>query len=270
MRAIYIIILSVFAFGHAYAQSGQYKRVQKKAKEAAKKSGKIDIQNLEKQYWTPQDTEFKVVQNRKYSKKGRLGVSLQFGLQGNDPYTESFGSLSATFAYYWSEFHGAEFTYTDFNSEDSEIIDRFRGQFGGTTPNFALLDTYYGFNYNYVPIYGKMSVLDSNIIYFDLAISPGIGMTNYLPQLDNGELDESTVTFSLDVSQHFFFANGWAIRLDMKNRAYTEDRYKYSDGSSQGDSDRLVTTWQLGLTYYFDVLGAKKEAEKKLNKKGKK
>jgi len=267
-----VFLLVLLSFSIAQAQSGQYKR--EKPKEVTKKSGKIDIKNLEEQYWTPQDREFKVVQNRKYSKKGKLGIALQFGIQSNDPYTESFGSTSAIFSYYWSEFKGVELNYTSFNSEASEVVDRFVGSIGGgTSPNYALLDSYIGVNFNWVPIYGKMSVLDNKIIYFDLAISPGLGITNYEPQKQAGANSESASTLSLDISQHFFFTDGWAIRLDMKNRAYEEDRVNWTSGVSAGSSSRVVTFWQMGLTYYLDFSpsskkGQKNKAEKK--KKGKK
>jgi outer membrane beta-barrel protein len=266
MRNQYITVLILFVGLSANAQSGQYKRSKKtttpevsnpSAPSPANKGKdlKVDIKDLEEQYWTPQDTEFKVVQNRKFSKDGKYALSLQFGPLMNDSYAEGLGNLGVTVGYYFSEFMGVEFNYTKYNVDKSEVVSAFEDQFGGTTPDYNEPLDYIGANFNWIPIYGKMSIQDKKIIYFDLAISPGIGMTKYNQKTSATAAqqgsDESAFVLALDVSQHFFFSERVALRIDMKNRRYKEEILKFSDGSVARDSNKTTTLWQVGFTYYF-------------------
>lgn len=266
MRNQYVTVLIFLVGLNAFAQSDQYKRGKKTTTPdvanptATPASGKgkdlkVDIQNLEEQYWTPQDTEFKVVQNRKFSKDGRYALSLQTIPISDDSYIEHSFSLSGTFGYYFTEFMGVEVNYTDFNVDSSELIDRFASQYNGTMPDHSLSNSYMGVNFNWIPIYGKMSILDNKIIYFDLVISPGIGVLKYTPQAEDVSISEKSATvLALDISQHFFFSEHWALRLDMKNRSYKEERYGFAgttEGTKVGEPSRFITSWQFGFTYYF-------------------
>src|SRR5690349_4425346 len=103
LAAFALFLISSVSFG----QSDQYKREKPAAKKedskkdagkpgapaapgtAAKpddKSDKLDISDLEQKYWAPKDTDFSVVQNRTYTKAGKLGVSLMTGPIINDTF----------------------------------------------------------------------------------------------------------------------------------------------------------------------------------------
>lgn len=268
MRNQYITVLILLVGLNANAQSEQYKRSKKTttpvvttpgaAAPATNNKGKdlkVDIQDLEQQYWTPQDTEFKVVQNRKFSKDNKFAVSVQTGPLMNDSYAEGIDNYGFTFGYYFSEFMGVEVNYTNYNVDKSEVVSAFEDQFGGTTPDYNKPLEYIGANFNWIPIYGKMSILDKKIIYYDLAISPGIGVTTYKQKtsasapIQGGE--ETAFVLALDISQHFFFSERWAFRIDMKNRRYSEEILTYSTGEVARDSNKTTTLWQLGFTFYF-------------------
>src|SRR5690606_295183 len=134
---------------------------------------------------------------------------------------------------------GVELNYTKYNVDKSEVVSAFEDQFGGTTPDYNEPVDYIGANFNWIPIYGKMSIQDKKIIYFDLAISPGIGMTKYKQKTSTtapaqgGE--ETAFVLALDISQHFFFTEKFAVRIDMKNRRYSEEILKYSTGEVARD-----------------------------------
>lgn len=278
MRVQYTVlslVLSCFLASQADAQANQYKRASTKkaevpavpppagkagdAKSATtapkKDSEKLDISDLEQKYWAPKDTDFKVVQNRKYSKDHKVGVSLQVGPIFNNPYTSGYGNAGLTAAYYFTEFTGVELNYTNYQANASELVKGFTTQYGGVMPNFSMQKSYYGANYNWIPIYGKMSLLDSRIVYFDLAISPGLGMTNYEQQFRTlSPRSKSALTYSLDFSQHFFFNEKIALRFDFKNRFFNED-VAIADGVNEGKSDSTrhphTVLLQVGFTYYF-------------------
>ncbi len=255
MRALYIFMI-ILASEFVFAQSSQYKKAEKKPVNEASsneneqaKDQKIDLEKLEKQYWTPQDKEFKVVQNRKFSKEGRIAASLQIGSLINDPYSKGLSNSSATVSYFFSEFSGLELNYTKYSLSDSKLVERFKEN-NGTTPNFNRQDSFIGMNYVWVPIYGKISWFDSKIVYFDMAFAPGLGMSFYDQQTDNntGET-EGALTFTLDIQQHFFFHKNWAVRADFKTRIYEEDVLNAS-GSFFRTESNVTNIFLLGITYY--------------------
>jgi outer membrane beta-barrel protein len=271
MRNQYTAVLILLLGLNANAQSEQYKRSKKTttpsvatptapASNNKNKDLKVDIKDLEEQYWTPQDTEFKVVQNRKFSKDGKFAFSFQFGPLMNDSYADGMGNLGLTLGYYFSEFMGVEINYTKYNTDESEVISAFQDQYGGVTPDYNEPVDYMGASFNWIPIYGKMSIQDKKIIYFDLAISPGIGMTKYqqltAPTAATPGSEETAFVMALDFSQHFFFSENWAARIDMKNRRFKEDIVQYTSGNAARDGDKTTTLWQVGLTYYFSAPAA--------------
>ncbi len=213
--------------------------------------GKVDVSDLEKKYWVPKDTEFQVVQNRTYSKANRLAVTGSMGTIIGDYYSK-VNLLGITANYYMSERTGIQVQYLKFNSADNETVDYFRNNYAAV-PDFGRTRTYYGFAYNWIPIYAKLSLLEQKIIYFDMSISPGIGMTEYDQIYVTQAGDKKTaVTFSLDVAQHFFLSQHLAFRLDFINHLFNEE-IKNARNPSEVKRTRLNHTIiiQGGLTFHF-------------------
>lgn len=212
---------------------------------------KVDIQDLEQKYWAPKDTEFNVVQNRLYTKAGRFGVSLQGGTLINDPYSDGT-QFGGAVNYYFSETMGAELQYHRTSAKNNQSTQDYfnQGNLASTFPNHGKLQGYMGVNFNWIPIYAKMSLLEKKILYFDLAISPGVGMTEYKQQRANGNGDVlQSFTYSLDVSQHVYISRNFAFRLDMKNRFWTEKVVDYNSGVSRSETGRHAISVLLGITY---------------------
>jgi hypothetical protein len=105
-----------------------------------------------------------------------------------------------------------------------------------------------------------MAFLDKKILYFDIQFSAGLGLLNYQSQIaanQGGSKDFSTVAFSLDVSQQLFFAEHFAVRLDVKNKWSQQklNRYQISTGESEdtrslGNINQQDTSILLGITYF--------------------
>jgi outer membrane beta-barrel protein len=185
---------------------------------------KLDVTDLEKKYWAAKDTDFSVVQNRTYSKEHRPALSLQYGTLVNDPYNKG-SNWSGSLSYYFSERYGVEANYTSTKSTDNSSVSAYKSQHG-TLPDYNKIEGYYGAAFNWVPFYAKVSVLNSKIIYFDMAISPGIGVTSYEQQMDpakGASVKKTAPTGTLDVTQMFFMGKHTAIRLDYKNRWFNEE-----------------------------------------------
>ncbi|OFZ19018.1 MAG: hypothetical protein A2Z20_11605 [Bdellovibrionales bacterium RBG_16_40_8] len=250
----------------AYAQSGAYKQKKKEkvitssekpaAKvEEKKESEKLDIQDLEQKYWAPKDTDFSVVQNRTYTKAKRVAVSLLAGPVINDPFNDGI-TTALEVNYYLDERYGIELMFQQSSFSDSDATDNFKElSGGGTRPDFNRDKKFYGAGFNWVPFYAKMSFLGKKIIYFDMQVTPFIGITTY-QQLSTVKSPEQTAfAYGLDITQYFFFSEHWAFRANLHNRFFKADVLAYT-GANEGKVIRSgestkSTDFLLGFTYFF-------------------
>jgi outer membrane beta-barrel protein len=216
---------------------------------------KVDVSDLEKKYWSTKDTDFNVVQNRLYSKANRFLLSANFGTLINDPW--STGQVYAgSAAYFLTEHLGVELLFDYANTQDNSAT---RGLIAKTAyPDFNRVTQFIGLNAVWAPFYAKMSVLTSTIIYFDMSISLGVGMQAYVQQRDDGNQTRQAPAAELDVTQHFYLNKHFAVRVDLKNRWYTNEVVYYRSTSAATTGNRVVsnnvdnTTLILaGLTFMF-------------------
>ncbi len=213
-------------------------------------SDKLDVSDLEKKYWTAKDTDFSVVQNRAYAKANRFAFSAMYGPVINDSYSDGF-SYDLSLQYFTSERSGFELEYVTNITKDNNAVNVFNNQYG-TRPDFDRTTSYYGANWNWVPIYAKMSLMNSKILYFDMAFSPGIGVTNYDQQRYNASsVSKTAPTFSFNVTQHFFLSNHFAIRGEFQNRWFNEDIVGYKSNASVRTDFAHDTNLLFGLDFFF-------------------
>ncbi len=255
------MIAVAFSFSFASAKTKKAKTNQKTAVEkgAATEGDKLDITDLEQKYWAAKDTNFNVVQNRTYSKKKRVAVSATYGNLINDSYSRS-GNLSLSGSYYFTERYGVELNYTKVESSDNKLVETFVNDFG-TTPDHGKVDSFIGASFNWVPFYAKMSLLGTRILYFDMAISPGLGMTTYNQQTDTGTRSKSAPTVSIDITQSVFFSKNFAVRIDFKNRFFQEEVIEFRKSPSTlaagADNQKIRTDFtqntllMFGLTFFY-------------------
>lgn len=270
-----IVIAFVLAFSiQGFSQSQQYQR--KKVEPAAapvaapgatapadgkSPSGpsqvptgdKLDISELEEKYWAPKDTDFSVVQNRTYTKAGKWAASLMYGPVVNDTFNEGYNT-GVQLNYYKDERYGFQFQYITSDLKNSDATDKFLSQLSGgqVAPDFNRAKDYYGIGFNFVPFYAKMSVMGKRIIYFDMQITPTIGMGSYEQQQQNGQGKEKTsFAYGLDITQYFFFSKNFALRFDLHNRWSKQDVVSYkSPFSKVRDDNENTTMFLFGLTYF--------------------
>jgi outer membrane beta-barrel protein len=221
------------------------------------KADKVDITDLETKYWAPKDTDFSVVQNRTFSKDHKIAISPQWGTPINDAHSEGT-LLGITGNYFWSERMGVQLTYISADLSNNESTDDLVKYGSGVQPDHGKLKSYYGVGYNFVPFYAKMSFWGKKIIYFDMAFTPHIGMTEYEQIIEGGNKSKSSLTYGLDVSQFFFFSRWLAIRVDLKNQWHSESVVRYHGngvttftGQKVGDKNIHDTMFLIGAMFYF-------------------
>ncbi len=216
----------------------------------------LDISDLETKYWAPKDTDFSVVQNRTYTKEKRFSLSVSGGLLVNDGYSSGY-LLGVAANRYFSERYGVEVSFVRADLKNNDPTDKLRDFGGGVQPDFGRMKSYYGVGFNWVPFYAKMSVLGSRIVYFDMAITPTLGMMNYEQIVRSGNLSKSAFSYGVDLTQYFFFTNHLSLRIDLKNKWFQEDvaRYYNSGGIATGKTFRTKTTnttlFLMGVNFFF-------------------
>lgn len=219
-----------------------------------KESDKVDVSDLEKKYWAPKDTDFSVVQNRTYAKQGKTAVSLLYGVHLNDSFSDG-SAYGLAVNYFMSERYGLELQYYKSNLEDNDLVSRLLKDHGAL-PDHNKVDQYYGVSFNWIPIYAKASFLGKRIIYFDLAISPGIGLTSYnqiykVGTNNSGSDDKTALTASLDITQFFFISKYFALRFDLKNRWFRGDIIEANTRQKISTETEATTIFLVGGTFYF-------------------
>ena len=217
----------------------------------SRESDKLDIKKLEQKYWSAKDDDFNVVQNRRYTKANRFFLSGNMGIPFNDPF--STGTInSLQFGYYKNERWGFDFNYTRASMHDNNAVSDFINRYG-ITPDRNVYQGSKMLSATYVPLYAKMSFLDTSIIYFDMGISAGIGQTDYTIKKQEGDDNRTAMSYQWSINQQIFFSEHFAVRVDLINRYTNEQRFKYTTTApdrDQGSKNYNDSSLMLGLTYW--------------------
>jgi outer membrane beta-barrel protein len=217
----------------------------------SRESDKLDIKKLEQKYWSAKDDDFNVVQNRRYTKANRFFLSGNFGIPINDPFeTGTISSLQL--GYYRNERWGFDFNYSKASLHDNAAVVGFIDRYT-SVPDRNVYQGSKMFSATYVPLYAKMSFLDTSIIYFDMGISVGIGQTDYTIKQESGDLNKTAMSYQWSVKQQIFFSEHFAAQVDLINRYTNEDRFKYYTSAPDRDlGSKSVndTSLMFGLTYW--------------------
>jgi outer membrane beta-barrel protein len=217
-------------------------------------SDKMDIKSLEKKYWSAKDDDFTVVQNRAFTKDKRFFAAVMGGMLINDSYAVGTG-MTGSIGYHFSERWGMEFSIlrTSLKGNDSttEFIQRYK-----VAPNHNQTRSVSTLSALWMPIYGKISLLDKKIIYYDMGLGIGIGQTAYEQQVARGGEMKTAPHYSIDVVQQYFFNEHFSIRFDFKNQFSTQQRVKYylpvSDKNRNLPDAKVQNTFlTIGFTFFY-------------------
>ncbi len=244
-----IIATLMLVTSAAYAQ-------RKIAQAQTQSPDKLDVTDLEKKYWAAKDTDFSVVQNRTYAKEGRFSLTGQYGTLVNDAFSRG-PVYNLALNYYFTERYGVELTHQKGELVDSKATQNYRTLPGAVEPNRNQFMSYSGIGFNWVPVYAKVSLLNKKIFYFDLAITPGIGVVNYEAQIESfyPDVKKSATALSLDITQTFFLSRHFAFRFDYKNKWYQEKILNatglFTHGQELQSSTANMTSLMVGVQFFY-------------------
>lgn len=204
-----LAILAISAFAGSVASAAEKKKETAPSSDAEK----VNVDIIKEKYWAKgEESELGVVQNRQYSKSKKFQLGLFGGFVTSDPFL-STKALGLSLAYHLSEYVGVGLVYwKDFVSASTALqtFEESRGATANTNkPRYTI-----GAEALFSMIYGKLSLLGKAIIYYDLHLTAGGGITN----TESG----TYVSPHIGIGQRFYLTEKWSLRLDYRMLYYNE------------------------------------------------
>lgn len=203
------------------------------------------MEALKKRYWSRNDeAEQQVVQHRLFTKARRLELGVFGGSVGTDPFL-SVKNVGFSLGYHFSEYLGAHLMGWKFFTSPSSASDDFTRSQPGLAADTNFPEFYYGGEMSFSPIYGKLSLLGAAIIYYDLHLMGGVGMTD----TESGNY----FTAHLGIGQQFYLSRYFALKVGyrlMRNSEWT----LYKTGTSKGQRHIERTNYSNVITVGISCL----------------
>ena len=179
---------------------------------------KLDVNTLKQRYWNQGEANLRVVQNRMFTKAGRLNIEPLAGVYSNDPFLSSI-SYGGTLGFNFSETFAIQALYWRVSNKDSPAVQALvdaeeDAGAPGFGPNYNPVKSVLGGELSFGLLYGKLSLLGASILHFDFFLLGGGGIV----QANNG----NSVAFWPGVGQQIYLAKWVALRVDYRMLIYSE------------------------------------------------
>jgi outer membrane beta-barrel protein len=176
-----------------------------------------EVQSVKEDYWSrTADGEVEVVQNRNYSKKGRVSLQAGVGSVSADPFL-SIKSFSGAIGYHFTEELGLTFIGRKYQvGESSYLKELQQGLVTGvaSTANTNRPKSFLGAELEYSPLYGKISFGGASVVHYDMHLLAGLGVTD----TESGNV----TTPSVGLGPQFYLSQSLALRMDYRLSVYKE------------------------------------------------
>lgn len=165
------------------------------------------------------------------------------GLNGilNDKFFSTFGA-SGRVGYALSERFAIEAIGILFTTTEKQVTSDLRDRRGVFTRSFVTPLSFYGLDFKWTPIYGKMGFVTENITPFDMYFSSGLGMTGT-------NQDESVPTFHIGTGQAFALSKGMSFRWDLSWIFYSATSRVSAASQTESTYNNLFIT--IGMSFLF-------------------
>lgn len=202
----------------------------------------LDVSKVTEKYWAQgKDSELGVVQNRKYSNAKRFEFDFLTGIVSTSPFL-SVKHFGASLGYHFSEYFSLHATYWKHSVSSSDAYNTFKQQVPGVNLATNPPKAFYGLQGNWNILYGKASLFGSHIIYVDLFLLGGAGIT-----------DTSTgknFTPFVGIGQKIHLNSFMALHFDYRLMSYSETILSSTGTSSVRQTNTTdVVTLGVGLFY---------------------
>jgi outer membrane beta-barrel protein len=185
-----------------------------------------------------------VLQNRFFLKSMRPEFGLMAGSFLNEAYTDT-KTAGARVGMFANEWFGGEIQYQKTSVSDTEdrkalnkkkYRDLKEDKVVWADPEVNKVYSVLDVNGVVAPFYGKLNFFDQFIVYSDLYFTGGYARV----ETAQGDLG----AFAIGAGQRFYMYESMSVRIDFRDRIYTEQR-------NGGDSRRNALSIDLGVSYFF-------------------
>lgn len=272
------IVLGVSKSAMAQEQPNQRQRSQGQA-EAEDPVQTLNIDQLQQQYWKPKDKEFRVIQNKIFTKRKRVELGAHLGIYQRAEFDESL-TPGLFFGYHFDDEYAISSTAYYFINSRNNVTETVKNRNGIDVPyNEEVF--YWDLALEWTPIYGKFSLLGQKVSHFDAYIAPSIGVIGTKstydapeaagdPEIPNPRDVNIFPTIGLGLGQRFFLSKTMMIKLEYQINVYEDDEvWQRNDNLSFPDyrTDQVVDqNILLSFSVLFDFFGAEQEERANLRK----
>lgn len=233
-----ILVLGLAAFG-AQAETPAVPAA------PAQKSEKIDVKAIQQEYLKHSSTELEVVEQRRYSNRHKISLDIFGGVVFTDPFL-NVKVAGARIGYHITESLAVRALYWKDSVSDSSAASDL-AKFNGAQANTNQPKDFKGGEVAFYPLYGKLSLLGSQILYLDLAVMAGVGVRG--TESGNYVAPYAGLAGQLHLSQHF------SLLLEFRTMYFSEEiiqKYPTSSaGTPLGKKDDVSGITTLGLSFQF-------------------
>ncbi|MEO5666637.1 MAG: outer membrane beta-barrel domain-containing protein [Bdellovibrionota bacterium] len=210
----------------------------------------LEVEKVKEKYWAQgEQSQLGVVQNRTYSKSGKLQLGLIGGRASDDPFLSTL-NYGLNVGYNFSEFWGASLVGMKYSVSPSNALKILRS--GGKEANTVAPKNYIGGEATGSFLYGKLSLMGASIIYYDMHFTAGGGLTKT-------ENDAAAVTESVGIGQRFYITKALSLRMDYRFQTFIATEKEKEITARLGEVNgklrhyNHVLAFELG--YMFDLGG---------------
>jgi len=184
-------------------------------------------------------SDIAVINKRFLPKTKRFEFFPNFGLVMNDAFFNNI-VFGGRFGYHFNEHYGVEALATGFSTTSKTVTSELNSERFVGTAALATPTSYYGLDFKWSPIYGKVGFTNTKIVPFDLYFLLGGGVTG----TNQGT---QPPTLHLGAGQLFAITQWLAFRWDISWFAYKSDTSVTSRPS--GTFTNLHGT--IGMSFFF-------------------
>lgn len=184
--------------------------------------------------------------SKKFSPRTRRAeLSVQGVFFGNNNYAHSLG-LSGHIGWYFTEKIGMEFSAFYLGKVNRPIANSLREI--NIVPSVLIPKIFYGAYFKWSFLYGKMSYFKKDILYFDMPLKFGFGLTNAAEEALDTSLNSIRQTDINGINTFSFGVSPtWALNKNFSVRVEALANY-YKDIGFRGPESLLISA---GLSWFF-------------------
>lgn len=247
MKVLSLVLLSLFIGSTTYAAGPAASPPPSATADNSAEAGEsVDVSKITEKYWAQgKETELGVVQNRKYTSAGKIELEGFFGTLSSDPFL-SVHHYGGSLGYHFNQYFSLHAIAWKASASGSDALSTFQALPGSPIVNTNMPKGFYGLQGNYNFLYGKASLFGKVIIYVDLFVLGGMGVTD----TESGK----NVTPFFGLGQKIHLNKFLALTLDYRIMRYNETILsKQTATAGQFVSERSNTTdaVTLGLSLFY-------------------